>query len=255
MFDTDKELHSFCSGVAMMNGNPFFCSGTPEFTVEELMHKRCCHRKHVTCFRRVSQEAIELCRNELYSGKSKTQQNQMVLGYMRQHSGSNKSLLYCVSGQKVCETCWRLTYGIRYNKFQSLKSKFESSVVLVEHGLTWKTQASEATLRLTSWMRSFFEKVGDRMPMCKELHLPSCLTKVDVYDLARDDLTQGGLSCCSASQMYELWKREFPHVKIPKVRICLWVCGTIVIVMNQTAAVQFSHLNYTLMLGKSILNM
>ena len=57
------------------------------------------------------------------------------------------------------------------------------------------------------------------MPMCKELHLPSCLTKVDVYDLARDDLTQGGLSCCSASQMYELWKREFPHVKIPKVRI------------------------------------
>ena len=121
------------------------------------MHKRCCHHKHVTCFRQVSQEAIELCRNELYSGKSETQQNQMVLGYMRQHSGSNKSVLYCVSGQNVCETCWRLTYGIRYNKFQSLKSKFESVVVFVERGLAGKTQASEATLRLTGWMRSFFE--------------------------------------------------------------------------------------------------
>ena len=70
-------------------------------------------------------------------------------------------------------------------------------------------------------MRTFFQKVGDRMPMSEAVHLPSCLTKVDIYELAKDDLTQGGLHCCSISMMYEIWKSEFDNVKIPKVRSLL----------------------------------
>ena len=48
------------------------------------------------------------------------------------------------------------------------------------------------------------------MPMCDEIHLPSCFTKHDVFDLAKDDLTQGGLSCCSPFNLYAVWKTEFP---------------------------------------------
>lgn len=92
-----------------------------------------------------------------------------------------------------------------------------SDVVVIEHGHTGKTRPHESTLRLQSWMRSFFQKVGDHMPMSEAIHLPSCLTKVDIYELAREDLTQGGLQCCSASQMYEIWNKEFKNVKIPKV--------------------------------------
>ena len=43
------------------------------------------------------------------------------------------------------------------------------------------------------------------MPMSKIIHLPSC---VDVYELAKEDLTQGGLECCSESTMYDIWKKE-----------------------------------------------
>lgn len=153
------------------------------------------------------------------SPKKETQQNQFVIDYMKQHVCSDKSVMYSICGQEVCETCWRLAYGIRINRFKALKSKFEHGVVNIEHGLTGKSKISGASLHLISWMRSFFAKIGDPMPMSKDVHLPSCLTKADVYDLARDDLTQGNLVCCSRSQMYELWSDEFAHVKIPKVYI------------------------------------
>lgn len=151
------------------------------------------------------------------SFNSETKQNQFVIDYMKEHAKGDKSVLYTVSGEVVCETFWRYTYGIRYGKFKVLKNKFISGVLTVEHGLTGKLNTSESTLRLLGWMRSFFGKIGDKMPMSDTINLPSCLTKLDVYELARDDLTQGGLSCCSPSHLYEVWKKEFPNVKIPKV--------------------------------------
>ena len=90
---------------------------------------------------------------------------------------------------------------------------------MAEHGRVGKGRYSDASIRAISWMRMFFNKVGDRMPMKDDVHLPSCLTKADVYSLASDDLCQGGLGCCSRASFYRIWKEEFPHVKIPRVRL------------------------------------
>lgn len=193
--------------------------GFPEFSNEELFYKHCCSRSVVTCFRKLSQVDIESVREHFYSLKSETDQNQLVLDYFAQHSSCGSAILYTVAGKTVCETCWRLVYGLRYNKLCSLKQKFVAGVVRVEHGRQGLVQPRDRTLRATSWLRSFVEKVGDRMPMQSVLHLPSCLTKADVYGLACDDLTQGGMQCCSVSTFYELWLKEFPHVQIPKVRV------------------------------------
>lgn len=193
-------------------------TGKPEFSAPELLFKTCCDRKHITCFKSISQATIEHCRDHIGSLKSETRQNQFVISYMRDHSRRDKSVLYTICGEQVCEVCWRLTYGIRHNKFNELKKKFAHGVVTVEHGRTGRLNTSQITLRLISWMRSFFSKVGDHMPMSDDLHLPSCLTRVDVYQLAKDDLTQGGLPCCSLPHMYKVWNDEFAHVKIPKVK-------------------------------------
>lgn len=123
---------------------------------------------------------------------------------MRGHSRGDKTVLFTVNGQEVCETCWRYTYGIRYGKFKVLKEKFMSGVVTIKHGLTGRLNTSETTLRLLCWMRSFFGKVGDKMPTSEIVHLPSCLTKHDVFELAKDDLTQGGLPFCSPSHLYQV---------------------------------------------------
>lgn len=84
---------------------------------------------------------------------------------------------YIIGGEEVCELCWRLVYGIRYNKFRTLKEKFRSGILLLEHRRTGRLNTSESTMRLLEWMRSFFCKIGDYMPMSDQIHLPSCLDK------------------------------------------------------------------------------
>lgn len=193
------------------------CVGTPEFPTRQLLFKHCCDRKKITCFRKLSQLDIDVIREEFYGFGNETVRNQYVLDYFRTHSHDCKKITYTVAGQVICENSWRMVYGIRYNKFKSLILKFQSGVIRAIHGRASSSNLSTDTMRMTCWMRSFFSKVGDRMPMSNELHLPSCLTKADVYELACDDLTQGGLQCSSLSQFYSIWTAEFNYVKIPKV--------------------------------------
>ena len=96
----------------------------------------------------------------------------------------------------------------------------------VEHGRKGIVQPNEGTLRMTSWLKIFAKKVGDRMPVSQDIHLPSCLSKIDIFNLAIDDLNQGSTgsnSCISLSGFYSLWKEKFSHIKIPKVsmHVCL----------------------------------
>lgn len=180
------------------------------------MTSRCCHRKKVTCFKLLTQATIERIRSSVYS-QSETEQLQHILNYMWEHSQGGQGVLYTVGGQKVCETCFRMVYGFRYNRFATMKSKFQDGVVLAEHGRLGRCDITNSSIRVVSWLRTFSDKVGDRMPTSTAIHLPACLTKADVYSLASDDLSQGGLRCCSISTFYDIWKKSFPHVKIPKV--------------------------------------
>lgn len=192
--------------------------GSPELPVSVLMMHQCCSKKEVTCFKLLSQAAIERIRACVYS-LSETAQTQHVLNYLLEHSRGDKSVLYTVEGQEVCETCFRMVHGFRYNRFKSIKSKFLHGIVIAEHGRLGRGEVSDVSVRVISWLRIFVDKVGDRMPTSTMIHLPSCLTKADVYSLAHDDLTQGGLECCKTSTFYDIWKHNFSTVKIPKVTL------------------------------------
>jgi hypothetical protein len=181
------------------------------------MSQHCCSRNEVTCFKFVAQSTIEHLRSSYYS-MSETEQTQVILNYMLEHSQGDRCVLYTVGGRVVCETCFRMVYGLRYNRFSSIKSKFCSGVLVAEHGRLGRSEINDASVRALSWLRTFVDKVGDRMPTSAVIHLPSCLTKSDVFMLASDDLAQGGLQCCKPSTFYEIWQRHFPNVKIPKVR-------------------------------------
>ena len=69
------------------------------------------------------------------------------------------------------------------------------------------------------WLHMFINKLGDHMPTDGSIHLPSCLTKSDIYELASVDLSVGDIMVCSKSSFFQLWKKEFQHVKIPPVSI------------------------------------
>lgn len=217
--------------------------GVPEFTIESLLNKTCCNRKAVTCFRLLSYADIETTRQHYTHPETETKQNQRILDYFIQHSGCDNVVQYSVAGKKVCETCWRLVCGVRYNKFSNLKRKFQKGVVTVQHGRQGIIQPQDRTLRMVCWLKMFTEKVGDRMPMSDDLHLPSCLTKIDIYNLANDDLMlgdAGSAPCISLSSFYDLWENTFSHVKIPKVCLHFTVLCSSYMAMHYSQESRFS---------------
>ena len=193
-----------------------FILGLPEYDIVTTITKCCCNHKEITCFKHIAQATIEHLRQQFYK-LSETQQTQHILRYMIDHSQSDACVLYTIGGQKVCESCYRMAYGIRYNRFSSIKDKFLSGVLAFEHGRTGVSQIGDVTVRVISWLRTFVQKVGDKMPTSVDIHLPACLTKSDVYSLAYDDLSQGEMKCCAMSTFYKIWESNFSNVKIPKV--------------------------------------
>ena len=158
---------------------------------------------------------METTRSFFYDNiAGETAQNQKFIDYLRQHTSSGKTS-FVVAGKPVCKTCWRLVCGLRYNKLSGLIQKMQRGVVTVQHGRLGIIQPSESTIRMTSWLNAFIGKIGDRMPSSRDIHLPSCLSKLDIYHLASDDL--GRDNTISESSFYNLWTEKFSHVKIPKV--------------------------------------
>lgn len=113
------------------------------------MTKWCCNTKAVTCFKLLAQSTVENLRSTIYS-VSETEQAQMILNYMVEHSQVDQCVLYTVGGQIVCESCFRMVYGFRYNRFSSIKSKFLNGVLIAEHGRLGRSETSDASVRVTS---------------------------------------------------------------------------------------------------------
>ncbi len=65
------------------------------------------------------------------------------------------------------------------------------------------------------WFRNF-AKNADYMPNSSTRTLPSCLSKLAVYQLYKDEM--GDRPVLDRSHfIYHMWKTEFPNVFIPKV--------------------------------------
>ena len=196
--------------------NIIIYAGKPQYGAEEVIHKSCCNQN---CFHTLSIAEIEEVRSSYYA-RNETQQAQYVVDYLRQHSNMRHGqwqTLFTIAGKTVCKTCWRLAMGIKRSRFVTLLKKFEDGVVQVEHGRSGMQYQQQQTITVVSWMRAFFNKLGDRLPMQDSIHLPSCLTKREVYLLAKEDLTQAGLACCGHATFFALWKDHFPTVTIPQV--------------------------------------
>lgn len=162
--------------------------GVAEFGIKEVLALRCCKN---SCLKRLSYMDIEGVRNKLYNLLTETTQNQYVIDYLHQHTDCGAGHLYTVGGKQICEKSWRLSYGLRRKRFLRLKQKFSTGTITIEHGRQGLVRPSDASVRALSWMEIFFKKVGDQMPTKNSTHLPSCLTKADVYGLAFDDLNAG----------------------------------------------------------------
>ena len=115
-----------------------------------------------------------------------------------------------------------LIYDFFKNFFRSF---FERRQVLVETERPSKQARSQPCRRRKSeeyeiagmWFRRFI-KFADSMPNSDVKCLPSCLTKLSVYNIYCDQMKdQKKLS--RTQFVYDMWKINFPNVYIPKVSI------------------------------------
>ena len=66
----------------------------------------------------------------------------------------------------------------------------------------------------------FFALMGERMPDRATVHLPSCLSKLSVYQRMNAEMKERKKTqIISQSQFFQLWKTSFSHVTIPKVKV------------------------------------
>ncbi|XP_063964831.1 uncharacterized protein LOC135156392 [Lytechinus pictus] len=73
------------------------------------------------------------------------------------------------------------------------------------------------------WLSKFVDKFGEKLPTNNKIHLPSCLTRGNVYWIMKEEVEEQGGSVCSQQYFFRKWRHEMSHVTIPKVnRFSKW---------------------------------
>ena len=102
------------------------------------------------------------------------------------------------------------------SRYYEIRRSFLEGAVFVER-LTSPSTHQPKSCEAIAWMQNYFSQVGDCMPDCMAVHLPSFLTNALVYSRMKEELEASGRQVISQSHFYNLWSKEFPHVSIPKV--------------------------------------
>ncbi|XP_077986807.1 uncharacterized protein LOC144441142 isoform X2 [Glandiceps talaboti] len=182
---------------------------------DDAMKQRCKCKND--CISKVGMAKIKQCRHDLCS-RNATQQGQFILDAMKfSHvHGEKQQFMFIVAGTKVCTLGWRLIYGISKSRFYDYQKKFLNGALKNIHGNTGMLRSRVEVNLAKAWLTNYVALMGDKMPNTDQIHLPSSMTKIHVYTDYLADTRQPQSQKISQSSFYELWSKEFNHVRIPK---------------------------------------
>ena len=75
------------------------------------------------------------------------------------------------------------------------------------------------SMKTIQWMRSYFDRIGDKRPDKDGIYLPSSLTERAIYNTMISDVPECSVVCFS--QFNKLKREHFPNVTIPKVCVII----------------------------------
>ena len=67
-----------------------------------------------------------------------------------------------------------------------------------------------------NWLDVFVGYNGKNLPNCKFTHSSDNFTKTEVYNLYVETLKERNMPILSLCSFLRVWRKHFPHVKIPK---------------------------------------
>lgn len=157
-----------------------------------------------------------------FKSKTSTEQRQFLLDslVLTSPTGASTSALtqesFMLYGKPVCKAAFALLLGTSERRLDRIKSNLSSGNVA--HGNRGVKRPSIKSINASAWMNEYFLLMGDHMPDSDRVHLPSFLTKREVYQKMSAALLEDGVKdIISLSTFYELKKKEYNHVIIPEV--------------------------------------
>ena len=186
---------------------------------ESTLGKECCTGK---CLQNFSVKEFNSA-TEHFQSKTPAEQRQFLHDSIIFSSPTSckpavkESFMLC--GKQVCKRAFALLLGTTERRFDRIKQNCTSATRKLTHGNQGVKRTTTKSNDASAWMKNYFEQMGDHMPDNNRIHLPSFLTKREVYQRMMSDLTDCGIKkIISLSTFYDLWERDFCHVLIPEVR-------------------------------------
>lgn len=165
--------------------------------------------------------------------KSYAEQRQWLLDYFLSHCPNGslgekepRNMQYLLCGRVVCQRVWLTTLSISTSRFYEIRKDFMGGIVITEAEKRSRSLAPKS-LEAIAWMKTYFERIGDKRPDKDGIYLPTCLTEKMIYDTMVEDVYSGKQSSAVCfSQFNKIYRQHFPNVTIPKVSNIqpIWKC-------------------------------
>ena len=159
-----------------------------------------------------------------FSSRNRPDQRQflfdIVIASAKRSENSSSIDGYVLFGKRLCKEAFITVMGISSKRLRTVCRLVQAGSITAKSKPINTRRATNNTEVACAWMESYFKRIGDRMPHTQQVHLPSFLSKLNVYHQMMDELTQQGLTDekqLSLSHFYALWNKRFSYCIIPKV--------------------------------------
>jgi len=187
------------------------CIPITDNELNNTVHKHSCCPKN--CLADIDQKAMKS-----FDSKTIIEQNQFLMGSFNLFTDDNSTIQHMIVGKCVCKYAFITYFKISLKRYGRIYEQFRKNPALK---ITRKPTVRSESIKTTeakAWMAQYFKRIGDKMPHVDQIHLPHGLTKQDVYQKMKQDLSQQGvLFTISQAHFYAIWKSCFSNVHIPKV--------------------------------------
>ena len=156
--------------------------------ISQLLIGSCCSKY---CVRQITVNDILLCRKK-FGAMSVAEQRQWLADKIFENSDkSTQETKYIIAGKETCKLSFCQVYGFPPKRLSRIKKAVSAGQVTIEHGNKGNPKTTTRGIEAKTWMKRYFELIGDKMPDKDQIHLPSWDTQKAVYQRYRDMMKMG----------------------------------------------------------------
>ena len=141
---------------------------------------------------------VLLC-HSMFTSKDLSEQRNWLMEYFTTHCPVNngdkdfKCMKFVLCGKEVCHNLWKATLSVSTSRFYDVRKDFLDNIPTRKERQA--KSLSPKSMKTIEWMRSYFDRVGDKRPDKNGIYLSSCLTERIIYDLMVKDVPQSSVVC------------------------------------------------------------